>query len=217
MNWTLIVSALVVTLSPLPIVAFILVLSTDNGVRNGAAFIAGWISCLVVIVAATLILTDGHPPRPKSTPSNAILAGMLIAGVFLIAYALQQYANISKGSVKPPKTPKWMERFDTMSVWGAAALAILIQPWPFVAAAAASATGLDVHSVGDMLLAVACILLASSTLLGMQAYVVARPEEALARLGRLRLSLELNRRRFIMVLALLLGVALCARGLTALS
>jgi threonine/homoserine/homoserine lactone efflux protein len=79
--------ALVITLEPLPVIAFILVLGTDRGVRNGAAFIAGWIACLVVMIVGTLTLTGGQPLQESSAPATAglVLIGLIGAGFLVLA------------------------------------------------------------------------------------------------------------------------------------
>ena len=48
----LVIIGLAITLEPLTLVAFILILGAENGVRKGLAFILGWLACLVVVIAA---------------------------------------------------------------------------------------------------------------------------------------------------------------------
>jgi threonine/homoserine/homoserine lactone efflux protein len=50
---------LVVNLEPIPLSAMILLLAAERGVRKGAGFVLGWLLTLVVIVAATVLATDG--------------------------------------------------------------------------------------------------------------------------------------------------------------
>jgi len=84
----LLLYALIITLEPLPIVAFILVLSTDGAARNGAGFIAGWVACLLVMIAATLALTGGDPVTSSSAPGLATLIAQVLLGVKLIGFGL---------------------------------------------------------------------------------------------------------------------------------
>ena len=56
---------LAITLEPIPLTAFILVLASRGGVVKGAAFIFGWIASLAVVVAATLIITGNNPPEAE--------------------------------------------------------------------------------------------------------------------------------------------------------
>jgi hypothetical protein len=63
-----------ITLEPFPLTAFILLLSAEKGTRKGLAFILGWLACLVVVIAAVVLVTGGKPPAPNTAPS-ADLAG----------------------------------------------------------------------------------------------------------------------------------------------
>lgn len=71
----LVLIGLAVTLFPFPLMAFVLVLSTRGGAWKGLAFIIAWLACLVAVVAAVLLLTQGKPrsrsPRPRRPPSPA--------------------------------------------------------------------------------------------------------------------------------------------------
>ena len=67
---------LVVNVEPIPVTAMILLLAADRGVIKGVGFVLGWMLTLVVIVAATVLITDGrprprraHPRRPCWPPS----------------------------------------------------------------------------------------------------------------------------------------------------
>lgn len=66
----LLLIALAITVDPLPIMAFVLVVSSARGVWKGLAFILAWLACLVAVIAIVLTVTDGQPrhraPRPAS-------------------------------------------------------------------------------------------------------------------------------------------------------
>jgi hypothetical protein len=66
----LILIGVAVTLEPIPITGFILVLSAERGKLKGAAFILGWLASLVAIVAAVVLITGGKPPKPATVPSR---------------------------------------------------------------------------------------------------------------------------------------------------
>ena len=61
-----------IALEPFPLIAFLLILSSEKGTRKGLAFILGWLACLVVVIAAVVLLTGGSRPRRarrRRTPS----------------------------------------------------------------------------------------------------------------------------------------------------
>src|SRR5580692_13068503 len=135
----LLLIGLVITLEPIPLTAFILILMAKGGTRKGAAFIFGWLLSLAIVVAATVLITGNKPPQPSTAPSLAALAVKIAIGVVLILIALRQRRRM--GKPKPPKKqPKWQTGLDNMSPWYAIGLAPLTQPWGLVAAGVAVIT-----------------------------------------------------------------------------
>jgi hypothetical protein len=66
----LVVIGVAVALDPLPLMAFLVILPSNRGVRKGAAFVFGWLASLVVVVVVTVLATGNNPPsrtrRPRS-------------------------------------------------------------------------------------------------------------------------------------------------------
>ncbi|HEY2332148.1 MAG TPA: GAP family protein, partial [Acidimicrobiales bacterium] len=104
-----------------------------------------------------------------------------------------------------------MAKVDTMPIWVAAGLGVLLQPWPFVAAGAASVAGMDLSAWAVVSLVLFGVL-ATSSLLTMEVYVILAPEGGQIRLTRLRTWLEVNRSQVLTVLALVLGAALVVKA-----
>ena len=132
-----------ITLEPFPLIAFLLILSSEKGTWKGLAFILGWLACLVAVIAAVVLLTGGKLPAPSTAPLTAVLAIKLALGVVLILYALRQGRRMGR----PRKTPAWMGRLDELSPWTAAGLAAFLQPWTLVAAGAATVSQAKLSNV----------------------------------------------------------------------
>ena len=133
----LILIGLAITLEPIPLTAFILVLASKNGTRKGAGFIFGWLLSLAVVVTITILATGNNPPKANTAPSLASLAVKIAIGAVLVAIAARRWRKI--GKPKPPKkTPKWQTGIDSMWPWYAMGLAPLTQPWGLVAAGVAT-------------------------------------------------------------------------------
>jgi hypothetical protein len=73
-----------VTLDPLPLTAFMIVLPSRRGVRKGAAFVFGWLVSLAIVVAITVVATGNNPPKPSTAPSLAALAVKIAIGAVLV-------------------------------------------------------------------------------------------------------------------------------------
>src|SRR6478609_2520314 len=87
---TLLVLAATAAVSPFSLIVFSLVLATDRGARNGAAFIVGWI-VTVVLIGAVMIAVGGAVDVPThSGPRKWFLAFELALGTVLIVLWLRR-------------------------------------------------------------------------------------------------------------------------------
>jgi hypothetical protein len=197
----LVVIGLAITLEPLGIVAFILILGSERGVLKGLAMILGWTGCLVAVIAAVLLVTGGNPPRPNTAPSTAALVVKALLGAWLIWFGLRQRRRMDR----PRKQPAWMARVDHLSLWTAAGLGVFLQPWSLVAAGAATVVQAGLATVGDWLALIMFCLLATSSFLIMELYAVFRPNEAEARFRQVQTWIETHRDQAIVVGSLVVG------------
>ncbi|MFJ8014071.1 GAP family protein [Streptomyces sp. NPDC096339] len=219
----LLLIGLVITLYPLPILAFVLVVSAPRGVWKGLAFILAWLACLVVVIAIVLLLTDGEPPPPRSPPSTAVLAVKLLLGLGLIVYgerkrrrrrAAAAAAGGAAVQAKPaPSKNAITSRTDQATVWSAATLAVLLQPWGMVGLAATTVVEADLSHSESFLVLLAFCVLASATLLTMELYMVFAPERAHLALTNLRDWLDRHKEPAIIVSCLALGLWIVGRTL----
>jgi hypothetical protein len=205
----LVIIGLAITLEPLTIVAFILILGAEKGIRKGLAFILGWLACLVAVIAVVLLVTGGKPPEPHTAPSNAALAVKAALGIVLIAFAIRQWRR----KERPHKQPTWMARLDRLSLWAAAGLGVFLQPWSLVAAGAATVVQAKLTTAGDYLALVLFCLLATSSFLVMELYAAFAPEAASARLGLVRKWIDNHRDQAIVAGSLLVGCWLLANSI----
>ncbi|MEJ8641285.1 GAP family protein [Streptomyces sp. MS1.HAVA.3] len=221
----LLVIGLIITLFPLPIMAFVLVVSAPRGTRKGLAFILAWLACLVTVIAIVLLLTGGQPPPPRSPPSVAALAATLVIGVGLIFYSEHRRRRRRRTVASPDSAANARSadsarsgeslnsRMDDATGWSAAALAVLLQPWGMVGAAAATVVQADLSHGASFVALMAFCLLATSTLLAMELYAVFSPEKAQHALRNMRAWLERHKEPAIVVTCLVLGLWLVGRSL----
>jgi threonine/homoserine/homoserine lactone efflux protein len=198
-----------ITLEPFPLIAFLLILSSEKGTRKGLAFILGWLACLVVVIGAVVLLTGGKPPQPSTAPSTAVLAIKLALGVVLIFYAVRQ----ERRRGRPRKTPAWMARLDGFSAWSAAGLAAFLQPWTLVAAGAATVSQAKLSNVEEYLILLLFCLLATSSFLYLELSAAFRPVAADALMKKLRNWLDTHQDQVIIVISLLLGFWLAGKSI----
>ena len=116
-------SAIGVALSPVPIIAVILILATPKARSNGPAFAVGWVLGLV-IVSVIVLLVAGGSDDPDSGSSTAVDVIKLLLGLLFLVMAFKQW----QGRPKPGEEatmPTWMSTVDRFApgkslVFGAA-------------------------------------------------------------------------------------------------
>ncbi|MFF1340345.1 GAP family protein [Streptomyces sp. NPDC058290] len=221
----LLLIALAITVDPLPIMAFVLVVSSARGVWKGLAFILAWLACLVAVIAIVLTVTDGQPPPPRSSPGIAGVAAKLVIGLGLVFYGLHRRRLMKAdtaptGSTTPlgPDVPggsseSAASRVDSSSVWAAAGLAVLVQPWGLVAAGATTVLEANTSHASTYLALFGFCFLATASLLAAELYIVFAPEVAHDRLMRLRGWLEGHTQQAIVVICLVLGLWLTGKSI----
>ena len=205
----LVVIGMAVTLGPLHNSAFILLLSSQRGVRHGLAFLLSWLANLVVVIACVVLLTGGQPPARHQAPSTAAIAAKLLIGLALVLYGAHRHRR----PPRPHGPPRWAARIDNTSPAAAAGLAWLLQPWALVGAGAATAVDANLSTLTNWLALAGYCLLATLSLIVMEVYVVRAPAIANARLNALRTWLEQHQEQLIVTLSLVLGLWLAGRSI----
>ena len=202
----LVIIGLAITLEPLTLVAFILLLAAKGGIWKGLAFILGWMACLVAVIAAVVLATGANPPRQHTAPSTAVLVVKALLGLLLIWIGIRRRRRRGR----PRKPPTWMGWLDRMSPWAAVGFGAFMQPWSLVAIGAATIVQAKLATVGDWLALVMFCLLATSSFLVMELYAALSPEAAQARLGRVRTWIDAHTDQAIIIGSLALGGLLLA-------
>jgi len=202
---------LAITLDPVPLTAFLLVLASERGIRKGAAFVAGWFLSLAVVIALTVLATGNKPPGPGTVPAAAVLAVKIAAGAGLLLIAVRQRRRMGRPK-KPRKTPKWQARIDKMPPWYAIAVAAVVQPWPLVAAAAAIVAEAKLSSAATYLSLSLFCLIATSSILVIETHAVVRPEQSGALLARVKTWIDSHTDRVIIIVSTVLGLWLIAKS-----
>ena len=212
MTFELILIGLVITLEPIPLTAFILVLGSKGGVRKGAGFIFGWLVSLAIVVSITLLVTGNKPPAPSTAPSLGALAVKIAIGVGLLIIAARQWRKMGKPK-KPKKTPRWQTSIDNMSPWFAMGLAPLVQPWGLVAAGVATITEAKLSSWESYVALFLFCVVSTITYLVLEIYAGFRPEKAQAILASTKAWIDTHTDQVIIILSLVLGLWLIGKSI----
>ena len=101
-------NAVGVAISPVPIIAVILMLFTARAAGNSLSFLAGWVVGLSVVGAVVLAVGLESSDGDESTTSGWI---KIIIGVLFLALAVRQWSSRPTGD-EEPAMPGWMQAID---------------------------------------------------------------------------------------------------------
>ena len=139
---------LAIAISPLTVIAVILMLLSPHAKQSGPGFLLGWVLGISVVAIVFVLLAGAlQPPATKNGPD--IVRGVVqlcCAGLLLLLAAAQWRGRPAPGA--DPKLPKWMAALDSFTVWRAFALGLLLSvPRPKNLLVAASA-GIIISGAG---------------------------------------------------------------------
>ncbi len=100
-----------IALSPIPIIAVVLMLTSHRARVNGPAFVLGWLTGLGIIGAIVLPLAGSAGASQSGTPATWVSWVKIGLGVLLLLVALRQFrARPHDG--EEPQMPKWMASIE---------------------------------------------------------------------------------------------------------
>ena len=134
--------AIGVALSPVPIIAVVLMLTSRRARSNGPAFVIGWLIGLAVIGAIVLSVAGPAGASKSGSPATWVSWVKIVLGAGLLLVAARQFRSRPKDSDEAA-LPKWMASIDSMKplpVLGLAALLGGVNPKNLLLAVSAGAS-----------------------------------------------------------------------------
>ncbi len=113
-----------VALSPLAIIAVVLMLAAPNGRASGAAFLAGWVVALGAVGTVVLLVADVADADDGGAPADWVSVLKLVLGVLLLVVAARQLRR--RGRDAESELPGWMRQLDGITPVRSAGLAALL-------------------------------------------------------------------------------------------
>ncbi len=113
-----------VSLSPLAVIAVILMLGAPDARLNGLAFIASWALGLAVLGTVVLLVADGADAGEGGTPSTWVGVVQLMLALGLLVVAVRQWNGRARDDTNS-ELPAWMQSVETFSPLKAATMAVL--------------------------------------------------------------------------------------------
>ncbi|WP_313815473.1 GAP family protein [Citricoccus sp.] len=208
--------ALGIAVSPIPIIAVILMLMSPRARSTAVGFLTGWLGGIIVAATVFTLLSSFLPEGDDGArPIRGIIH--LALGVLLLFVAARQWKSRPKND-EQPDLPKWMQAVDSMAFGKALGLAVLlvaVNPKNLVMSASA---GLAIGSAGTAPGVSAAVVVIFTVLAGATVWVpvvgfLLASERLRAPLEKLRIWLVQQNSTIMSILLLVLAVNAIGKGL----
>ncbi len=211
--------AVAVAISPVPIIAVILMLFSARASANGPAFLGGWVVGLLAVSVIVLALS-GIAGLGTGSPPTWVALFNIVLGVLLLLLGWEKLKNRPPAGTVAP-LPKWLQAVDELTPgtsFGMGALLSGVNPKNLILTAAAALiiaqAGLPV--VDAAIVVIAFVIIGSLSIGVPVAYYRLGGPPARARLTSAKAWLGENNATVMAVLLLVIGVALIGKGIGAL-
>jgi hypothetical protein len=206
--------AVAVALSPLPIVAVILILLSRHPRSNGLAFVFSWFLGLAFAEAIVLAVVDLINLTPGGGPTKVFATARLVVGVLALVLGIRQWRRRPAPGASPV-TPGWMrsvEDYTPVRAMGLAAILSSVGNVPLILAAAAAVvrakldTGQAIAALGTF------VLVGSLTVAAPVLYHVLAGTTATRMLNHWKVWLLQHHAMITSLLLIVVGVTLMGKG-----
>jgi len=207
-------AAVGVAISPVPIIALILMLFSNHAARNSLSFLVGW---LVGLTAAGLIVLSLNLQDSGGESDSSGVAKIVIGAIFLVLGVRQWRKRPHHG--EEPETPPWMAAVDEFSAVKSCGLGILLSAinpknLGLTIAAAMSISGAGLSGGEEVTVMLIFVLIASLTIIvPVVAYFLAG-DRAEGALDSMKTWLVANNHTVMTVLFVILGAKLLGDGIS---
>jgi hypothetical protein len=209
-----------VALSPIPIIAVILMLVSSRTRVNGPVFILGWLLGLGIVGGIVLVLAGPAGASSGGQPATWVSVLKLVLGILALLIAARQWRARPHGEEEPP-APKWMGAIEAFTPGKALGLGALLSGGnpknTLLAVSAAATIAATSLSGGQQFVAYAIFAIIGT--IGVLIPVViyfAMGKRAASLLDRLKQWMAHNNAVIMFVLMLVIGAKLIGDGISGL-
>jgi threonine/homoserine/homoserine lactone efflux protein len=210
-------AAMGVALSPFPVIAIVLVLGSPHAVRNGVAFMTGWLAGLASLAAIAFLIFD--PADDADSTGNLLIDLLRVAiGLAMLVRAVQKWRGRPRRGDEP-EMPKWMAGIGDVSALRLGVLLGGLNPKNFalLMSATSSIAELGLHGSDATAAVILFVLLGSSTVIGAVVVRAVGGDSAAEPLDSVKRFMIANNTVIMMVVLLLLGAKILGDGLAGLA
>jgi threonine/homoserine/homoserine lactone efflux protein len=209
--------AIGIAISPVPIMAAVLMLMSPRAKSTSLGFLVGWVLGITVAVVVFTLLSSVLPGQDSS--GSAPVSGVIkiVLGVLLLLLSIKQWRGRPADGAEP-ELPKWMAAIDSMTTGKGLGLGFLLAAvnpknllFAISAAVIIGAAGLSLGQT-IVVIVIFIMLAACTVIVPVVGYFVAS-DRMTGPLDRLRLWLADNNNAIMAVLLLVMGVSMIGKGI----
>ncbi|MEU8799373.1 GAP family protein [Spirillospora sp. NPDC048819] len=210
-----------VAISPIPVIAVILMLLAPRARASGLGFLIGWVAGIVIATTVLIVIANAVGMTASSgEPKTPVSWIKLLLGVLMLTLAAKQWTTRPVQG-EAAELPGWMKAIDKLTPARAASLGALLSAVNpknlMMCAAAGIAIAQGEMGAGGETVAVAVftVIAASSVAVPVAVYLT-NAERMRGPLNTLKAWLEHNNATVMFVLLLVIGTVLLGKGLSGL-
>ena len=209
--------AVALAVGPLPVIAIMLILVSDNAAAKGIGFVVGRIVGLAVIVVVGLVvfrLIDDPSLGHQSHPRPAISVARIVIGMLLILLAYRNWRQRNE----PSKPSALTRRVDGLTATSSVGLGLMVSVIDPASLSLGFLCGVDIGAARPsvptaVVVVVAFVIVSTLTVTVPLAGYLAGGEPVRTRLAGLKTWLQTNEKAVMMVIFLMVGALLIGRGI----
>jgi hypothetical protein len=210
-----------VAISPVPIIAVILMLFSARAKVNGTVFAVGWVLGIAAVTAIAVLVANGSGASTSGSANDTVSWIKLGLGVLLLVAAQRQWQSRPVPGAEPTM-PKWMAGIDAFTTVKACSLgaglgAINPKNLALSLAAGASIAQAGISTAGKWGTALIFVALASVTVLIPVIYYLLGGATAQHTLDSWKAWLQHNNATVMAVLLVVFGFVLIGQSIQTLS
>jgi threonine/homoserine/homoserine lactone efflux protein len=208
-----------IAISPIPIIAVILMLFSARARINGPAFLLGWVAGITAVMVIVLVVANAGDVSTDSDASNASGWLKLVLGLVLVVLGFRQLRN-RPAPGEQAAMPAWMTAIDSFTPVKALAAGFVLSalnPKNLILEIGSATTLAQAGLSGkkDVAVIVFFVVVSSLTVGGAVLFYLVGGQRAKTLLDGWKVWLAQNNAVVMCVLLVVIGVALAGKGFDA--
>ncbi len=214
-----------VALSPLAIVAAVVLLVSPRGARPAWLFLSGWVAALTVVTTVVVLIADEADASANGKPASWVSIVKILVALLLVGFGVHGWRGRDgegEGEGEGTNPPGWMRKLDDVTAAKAAGLGVLfgaVKPKNLLLSVGAGMAVAQVGAAAASQIAgvAAFVLLGSAGVAAPYAISLVMPRHGHDRLIRLRDWMVRENATIIAVISIVIAAKLLGDALVSLA